>query len=114
MSKKERGDNKLAHCNAVRGGLASENSRRELVPVSYLVSCLQRSITLSVFDGQHQVAVRGFVGYHSGSLHGTIITTTGSVRQIVATLAVLDTNDARHGMTLMPSGSMPLRAFLGN
>jgi hypothetical protein len=61
------------------------------------VSCLQHSITLSVFDGQNQVAVRGFVGYHNGSLHGTIITTTGSVRQNVATLAMLDTNDARRG-----------------
>src|SRR5713101_8946783 len=51
--------------------------------------------TLSVFDGQHRVAVRDLVGYHIGSLHGTIITTTGSVRHDVATLAVLDTNDAR-------------------
>ena len=69
----------------------------ELVPVSYLVGCLQRTIPLSTFDGQHQVAARDFVGYHLGAMHGTIITTTGGVCQDVAALAKLDTNDAWRG-----------------
>lgn len=72
-------------------------NRRELVPISYLVSCLQRTITLFTFDGQHQTAARNFVGYHVGAMHGTILTDTGSVRHDVATLAALDTKDARCG-----------------
>lgn len=70
---------------------------RVLVPVSYLVSCLRRTITLSTFDGQHQTAARDFVGYHVGSMHGTIIATTGSTCQDAATLAELDSKDARRG-----------------
>jgi hypothetical protein len=73
------------------------HNRRQLVPVSYLVSYLQRSISLSVFDGQYQVAARDFVGYHIGGMHGTIIITGSSGRHDVATLAALDTNDAQRG-----------------
>jgi len=72
-------------------------NRCELVTVSHFVECLQRTITLSTFDGQHQTAARDFVGYHIGAIHGTILTDTGSVRQDVATLAALDTKDARRG-----------------
>lgn len=69
----------------------------ELVPVSHLVECLQHTITLSTFNGQHQAAARDFVGYHFGAMHGTILTDTGNLRQDAATLAALDSNDARRG-----------------
>jgi hypothetical protein len=72
-------------------------NRRELVIVSHFVECLQRSIILSIFDGQHQTAARDFIGYHIGAMHGTILTDTGSVRHDVTTVPALDTKDARRG-----------------
>ena len=55
--------------NAYREGLLEQlRSGAPLVPVSSLVTCLQRSVAVSVFDGQHQEAARDFVGYHFGRL----------------------------------------------
>lgn len=84
--------------SAYREGLYERlHNGRELVSVSYLVGSLQRAVTLSAFDGQHQVAARHFVGYHLGATHGTILTTSGSVRHDVATLVALNTTDALRG-----------------
>jgi hypothetical protein len=84
--------------NAYSEGLyESLYNLRELVPVSHLVECLQRTISLSTFDSQHQIASRDYVGYHIGAMHGTILIETGSVCQDVATLTALDTKDARRG-----------------
>jgi hypothetical protein len=69
----------------------------DLVAVSHLVICLQRAIAVSTFDGQHQAAARDFVGYHVGSLHGTVLTPSGTYRRDVATLAALDGTDAQRG-----------------
>ena len=83
---------------AYREGLLEQlHDRPSLVPVSHLVTCLQQAVTVSTFDGRHQAAARDFVGYHFGSLHGTVITATSSYRRDVATLAALDTNDAQRG-----------------
>ncbi len=81
----------------VEGLSESLSNRCEHVSVSYLVSCLQRTIPLFTFDGQHHDASRDFVGYHLGAMHGTILTEAGSIRQGVATLTALDTKDARRG-----------------
>lgn len=83
---------------AYREGLLEQlHHQAHLVPVSSLVTCLQRSVARSVFDGKHQEAARDFVGYHFGRCHGTVITRTGGYRCDVATLAALDTDGARRG-----------------
>lgn len=79
----------------VAGLSKSLSTHREPVPVSFLVRRLQHA--LSIFDGRHQAAARAFVGSHLGMMHGAILTETGSTRENVTTLAVLDTIDARRG-----------------
>jgi len=71
--------------------------RHEPLPLTDLVTCLKRAITVQVFDGQHQEATRDFVGFHLGSIHGAVLTAKGTCRPDVATLTLLESRDARRG-----------------
>jgi len=83
---------------AYREGLITQlHDNASPVPVSSFVTDLQRAIAVQGFSGHPLAFARHFVGYRFGSLHGTILTTTGALRRDVATLAMLDTTNAQHG-----------------
>ncbi len=67
------------------------------IPLTSLLTCLNRAIAVQVFDGRHPEAARDFVGFHLGRIHGAVLTVHGTCRHDVTTLVLLESRDALRG-----------------